>query len=168
MHFRLIPYLLIEFPERHGCRQVRAHEVQRQEMFLRNWLVYNLNHIEWDDRTGDDNCLSNFKTIDACENVDCVRAKHRQHAHVDVIKNSNIDRHAEQIVDNAGQDDGGGIKVDEIYRQQWKWCDGWQKKFVSPTKVEDVISETKQNHTADWKKCWYEFDELQYEAESGD
>lgn len=60
-------------------------------MFFCNWIVEDLNDVEDNDGAADNQWLSNFKSIDTGEDVDCVCAEDRKHAHVDVIQQADVD-----------------------------------------------------------------------------
>ena len=43
-------------------------------------------NVENNDRHGDDEALTGFDAVDSRQNVDCVRTKHGQHSHVEVVE----------------------------------------------------------------------------------
>lgn len=83
----MIENLPIESPQRKSSCKIGKHDEQRKLMLCSRVRITNhFDRIEENNRGGNHERLSNFESIYAGQNVDCVRTENGQHPHVNVVE----------------------------------------------------------------------------------
>ena len=59
----------------------------------------------------------------------------------------------EQEPDRFGKDDDGGSTIDPVDHEQRERSYGRQKNLVTPTKIKNIVSKTKEYHATDGEQC---------------
>jgi hypothetical protein len=109
-----------------------------------------------------DDTLTYFDSIDAGEDIDCIRAENTQKRHISIIKPAYEStgkvwkiRLGGTKIDESGQvgekgfrsDHYGDIEVDVIDHEERYRCNGREKNFMSPADIEDIVGESENGHT---------------------
>ena len=80
-------------------------------------IKLHLDNVVHEDEGADDNGLADFEAVQSCVNVDRVRAENSQHAHVDVIKEIEVDEvTTDETAKKLGHDDAGEALVSDKNR----------------------------------------------------
>lgn len=97
------------------------------------------NHRECNDQR-----LACLAAVDACKDVDAIRAEGGQQRHVEVVQRSEVHEQAEDGSQRERDDNGRGATLGVVNEQEGDRSDQRDGKLVSPANVKDVVEEAEK------------------------
>ena len=89
---------------------------------------------------GDDDALTNLKTVDPSQDIDGVGAEHCQQAHVEVVEETKFNVVSQDPPKHGGHHDLRPVGGDVVDHQEGQTGHARQQQLVPPLEVQDIIS----------------------------
>ena len=135
-------------PKRHRHGNEGQQQIDGEEMWIggRMWIGYcwcavQRQSIVHEEKDSNNERLRNLNAIDTGEDVDAVGAKNGHSGHVSVVDPAQVDQGTEIMLKLERHHDIGDSIVDKVDDEHGDGGNGRDEELVSPTDVEEIISD---------------------------